>query len=165
MVLEPNSRGYWGMTYPTLAHSSTPKMKYSGINLTKYIWDLYERNYKTLMKEIEELNKWGNIFHVHVLLLVFSHSIMSNSLWPHGLQRTRLPCLPLSPRACSKSSIESVMPFDILSSVISFSCCLQSFPTSGSFPMSQLFAPGGQSISFSISPPNEYSGLISFRMD
>ena len=117
------------------------------------------------MKEIEELNKWGNIFHVHVLLSVFSHSVISNSLWPHGLQCTRLPCPSLSPRVCSKSSVESVMPFDILSSVVSFSCCLQSFSTSGSFPMSQLFAPGGQSISFSISPSSEYSGLIFFRMD
>ena len=55
----------------------------------------------------------------------------------------------------------------ISSSVIPFSC-LQSFPASGSFQMSQLFASGGQSIgsfSFSISPANEYSGLISFRID
>ena len=52
--------------------------------------------------------------------------------------------------------------------VTPFSSCLQSFPASGSFLMSQLFASGGQSIgefSFSISPSNEYSGLISFRID
>ena len=52
-------------------------------------------------------------------------------------------------------------------SVIFFSYCLQSFPASGSFPKSQFFASGVQSIgvfSFSISPSNEYSGLISFRM-
>ena len=53
----------------------------------------------------------------------------------------------------------------ISSSVINFSSRLQSFPASGSFPMSQLFASGGQSFSFSISPSNEYSGLISFRID
>ena len=54
----------------------------------------------------------------------------------------------------------------ISSSVIPFSSCPQSFPVSGSFPMSQLYASGGQSIfSFNISPSNEYSGLISFRMD
>ena len=53
------------------------------------------------------------------------------------------------------------------SSVIPFSSCLQSFPASGSFPVSQFFIPGGQSIgpSASIRPSNEYSGLISFRMD
>ena len=52
--------------------------------------------------------------------------------------------------------------------VVPFSSCLQSFPESGSFQMSQFFASGGQSIgvlAFNISPPNEYSGLISFRMD
>ena len=53
----------------------------------------------------------------------------------------------------------------ISSSVVPFSSCLQSFPTSGSFPVSQFFKSGGQSIGFSISPSNEYSGLISFRMD
>ena len=54
----------------------------------------------------------------------------------------------------------------ISSSVLPFSFCLQSFPASGSFPMSQLFTSGGQNYwSFSISPSNEYSGLISFRID
>ena len=65
-------------------------------------------------------------------------------------------------------SIESVMPSNISSSVIPFTSHLQSFPTSGSFQMSQLFASGGQkywSFSFNISPSNEHSGLISFRMD
>ena len=55
----------------------------------------------------------------------------------------------------------------ISSSVVPFSSCLQSFPGSGSFQMSQFYTSGGQSIgsfSFSISPSNEYSGLISFRM-
>ena len=54
------------------------------------------------------------------------------------------------------------------SSVIPFSSCPQSLPASGSFPVSQLFASGGQkywSFSFSIIPSNEYSGLVSFRMD
>ena len=65
------------------------------------------------------------------------------------------------------TSIESGCHPTISSSVVPFSSCLQSFPASGSFQMSQLFASGGQSISFSfsISPSNEYSGLISFRMD
>ena len=54
----------------------------------------------------------------------------------------------------------------ISSTVIPFSSCLQSFPASGSFPMSRFFTSGAQSIgfSFSISPSNEYSGLISFRI-
>ena len=64
-------------------------------------------------------------------------------------------------------STESGCHPTISSSVVPFSSCLQSSPASGSFQMSQLFASGGQSISFSfsISPSNEYSGLISFRMD
>ena len=56
----------------------------------------------------------------------------------------------------------------ISSSVVPFSACLQSFPASGSFPMSQFFTSSGQSIgsfSFSITPSSEYSGLVSFRMD
>ena len=60
------------------------------------------------------------------------------------------------------------MPSNNSSSVIPFSSCPQSFPASGSFPVSQLFALGGQSIvsfSFNISPSNEHPGLISFRMD
>jgi len=62
-------------------------------------------------------------------------------------------------------SIESVMTSNNLSSVVPFSSCFQSFPASGSFPRSQFFASGSRSFSFSISPSNEYSGLISFRMD
>ena len=64
-------------------------------------------------------------------------------------------------------SIKSVMPSNHPSSVVPFSSCLQSFPESGSFPVSQFFSSGGQSIgsfSFSIGLSNEYSGLISFRM-
>ena len=76
-------------------------------------------------------------------LFLFSHSVMSNSDTP-GLQHVRFPCPLQSPGACSKSC-----PFShpaISSSVIPFSC-LQSFPASGSFPMSQLFISGGQSLS------------------
>ena len=65
-------------------------------------------------------------------------------------------------------STESVMPSNILSSVVPFSSCLQSFPASGSFPMSPFFTSCGQSIeasALSISPSNEHSGLISFRID
>ena len=76
---------------------------------------------------------------------------MSDSL-PHcGLQHARLPCLLPSPGVCSNLSIELVMPFKHLSSVIPFSSCLQSCPASESFPMSQFFASDGQSIGISAS--------------
>ena len=98
----------------------------------------------------------------------FSCSVVSDSLWPHGLQQARLPCPSPTLKACSNSCLSNQWCHPtISSSVIPFSSHLQSFP-SGSFPMSQFFASGGQSIgsfSFSISPSNEYSGLISFRMD
>ena len=93
---------------------------------------------------------------------------MSDSLWPHGLQLTKLPCPSPTPRVYSNSCpLRQWCHPTISSSVIPFSFCRQSFPASGSFQMSQFFTSGGQSIgvSASISPSNEYSGLISFRMD
>ena len=92
---------------------------------------------------------------------------MSDSLWPHGLQHTRLPCSSLSPGVCSNSCpLSQWCHPNISSSVAPFSFCPQSFPASRSFPISQLFTSGGPSIwSFSISPSNEYSRLISFRID
>ena len=77
---------------------------------------------------------------------------MSDSLWPHELQHTRPPCPSPTPRVYSKSCPSSwwCHPF-ISSSVVPFSSCLQSFQASGSFPMSQLFAWGGQSIGVSAS--------------
>ena len=77
---------------------------------------------------------------------------MSNCLWPHGLQHLRLPCPSLSPGVCSNSCPLSWWCHPtISSSVIPFSSCSQSFPASGSFPVSQLFASGGLSIEVSAS--------------
>ena len=88
---------------------------------------------------------------------------MSNSLWPHGLQRARLPCPSPSPEIYSNSCpLSRWYHPTIASSATLFSSCPQSFP------LSQFFASGGQSIgasASSISPSNEHSGLISFRMD
>ena len=103
------------------------------------------------------------------LSVQFSCSVVSNSLQPHGLQHARLPCPSPTPAACS-NPCPSIWWYHqtISSSVVPFSSCLQSFPASGSFQMSQLFAWGGQSIGVSASTSvfsNEYSGLISFRMD
>ena len=83
--------------------------------------------------------------------MLYSCSVISDSLRPHGLQHARLPCPSLSPGACSNSCPLSWWCHPTISpSVIPFSSCFQSFPASGSFPVSQLF---------------EYSGLISFRID
>ena len=77
----------------------------------------------------------------------FSHSVLSDSLRPHGLQHTRLPCPSPFPEACSNSFPSSrwCHPTNS-SSVVPFSSCPQSFPAAGSFQMSQFFASGGQSI-------------------
>ena len=86
-------------------------------------------------------------------ILLLSHSVMSDSLWPHRLQHARPLCPSPSPRACS-----SLYPLSrwchptSSSSVIPFSSFLQSFPASGSFLVSWLFASGGQSIGASASP-------------
>ena len=105
----------------------------------------------------------------------FNHSVVSNSLQLHGLWHTRLPCPSPSPGACSNSCPSSWWCHPtISSSVVPFSYCLQSFPASGSFPRSQFFSSGGQSIgvlaSESILPMNiqdwfplELTGLISLE--
>ena len=97
----------------------------------------------------------------------FSRSLMSDSLWPHESQHTRPPCPSPTPRVYSKSCPSSRWCHPaISSSVIPFSSCPQSLPASGSFPLSQLFAWGGQSIGVSASASsNEHPGLISPRMD
>ena len=100
----------------------------------------------------------------------FSHSVMSDSLWPHGPQHARPPCPSPTPRVYPNSRPLSQWCHPAISSTaIPFSYCPQSFPASGSFQISQFFTSGGQTIgvsfSFNISPSNEHLGLSSFRMD
>ena len=91
------------------------------------------------------------MYSYHLLLLLFSHSVTSYYLWPHGLHHARLPCPSPSPGICSNSCpLSQWCHPTISSSVIPFSC-LQSFPISGSFLMSWLFISGGQSIGVSAS--------------
>ena len=95
---------------------------------------------------------------------------MSDSLWPHGLQHTRLPCPSPTPGACSNSHpLSQWCHPTISSSVMPFSSCAQSFPASGYFPRSQFFASGGQSIGVSASMniqdwfPLKWTGWISLQ--
>ena len=106
-------------------------------------------------------------------IVQFSHSVVSNSLWPHGLQHIRLPCPSPTPRVYSNSCPLSWWCHPtISSSVVPFFSCLQSFPASGSFTMSQFFASSGQSAetSASVLPMNiqdlfplGLTGLISLQ--
>ena len=110
-----------------------------------------------------------------VVSVQFSLSVMSDSLWPHGLQHTRLPCPPSTPGAYSNSCPSSQWCHPtISSSVVPFFSHLQSFPASGSFQMSQFFPLGSQNIDASASAsvlpmniqdwfPLEWTGLISFQ--
>ena len=93
--------------------------------------------------------------HAHYnLLLWFSCSVVSNSLRPHGLQHARLPCVSLSPGVYSNS-------------IVAFSSCPQSFPAWGSFPVSQLFTPGVQTIGSLVSAsvlPMNIQGWFPLRL-
>ena len=101
----------------------------------------------------------------------FSCSVVSSSLWPHGLQHIRPPCPSPTPRACWNSCPLSQWCHPTLSSsVIPFSSWLQSFSASGSFPRSQFFTSGGQSIGASASASvlpiyiqDWFPGLISLQ--
>ena len=89
-------------------------------------------------------------FRMHIISVQFSCSVMSNSLWPHGLYHARLPCLSPTPRVYSNScSLSRWCHPTISSSVVPFSCP-QSFLGTGSFQMSQ-FSSGGLSIGVSVS--------------
>ena len=101
---------------------------------------------------------------IELPLLLFSHSVVSDSFQPHGLQHTRILWPSSSPRTHSNSSLSSQWCHPtILSSVIPFPFCLQSFPASGAFPMSQLFASEGQGVgasaSASVLPVNIQDGF------
>ena len=104
-----------------------------------------------------------------IQLVQFSHSVITNSLRPHGLQHARLPCPSPTPGVYSNSCPLSWWCHPtISSSVVPFSSCLQSFPNIRVFSNESVIRirwPKYWSFSFSISPSNEHSGLISFRMD
>ena len=102
-------------------------------------------------------------------LLLFSRSVMSNPFWPHGLQHTRLPCPLLSPGAYSNScplnrwchpTLSSCHPLLLLPSIFH---SIRIFSNESALCSHQVAK--DWSFSFSISTSNEYSGLISFKMD
>ena len=100
-------------------------------------------------------------------MLLFTCSVMSDSLWPHGLQYARPPCPSPTPGVYPNSCpLSQWWHPTISSSVVPFSSCLQSFPASGSFPMSQFFTSGSQSIGASTSVlPMNIQGLFSLGLN
>ena len=136
-----------------------------------------KRKYKICFLSWIDLNdnwlpkaKIGAIYCMLIASVQFSHSVMSDSLQPHGLQHTRLPCLSPTPGACSNSCPSS--QWCIPSNHLILYCPLLLPPSI--FPSIRVYSnesilhirwPKYWSFSFSISPSNEYSGLISFRID
>ena len=139
---------------PVLLPGKSYGQRSTGLQRARHNWNDWTRSAMKFLSFHQP--SWG--------YLLFSHSVVYDSLWPHGLQHARLPCPSSSPGTCSLS--RWCHP-TILSSVFPFSSCLLSFPSSGSFLMSCLFLHirWPKDWHFSISPSNEYSGPISFRMD
>ena len=125
-------------SYP-LGHqqNSSPKFK----KKKKIQWTYFISNCQSVEGNSNNLRIFPLCFN---LLLLFSHQVMSDSSWPHELQHASLPCPSLSPGVCLNLCplIQGCHP-TVSSSVIPFGCP-PSFPASESFPMSRLFASGGQ---------------------
>ena len=136
----------------------------------------YKKHWEIILWN-RRLKVWNHFHSTNTFLTLnqFNHSVMSDSLQPHELQHTRPPCPSptpgVHPNPCPSS--RWCHPA-ISSSVVPFSSCPQSFPASGSFQMSQLFASGGQSIGISASTsilplntqdwcPLEWTGWISLQ--
>ena len=109
----------------------------ASVSSSKVLWN-------TIVPEcLSQLKTRGLGFHQ------FNNSVMSDSLQPHRLQHTRLPCPSPSPRVCSKSCPLSWWCHPTISSHFPLFSCHQYFPASGSFPRNQFFTLGGQSIGVS----------------
>ena len=116
----------------------------TGLEKVSFHSNLKERHCQRMLKLLHNCT--------HLSSVQFSRSVMSNSLRPHELQHARPPCPSPSPRVHSNSCPLSQWCYPAISfSVVHFSSCPQSLPASGSFPMSQLFSWGGQSIGVSAS--------------
>ena len=120
-----------------------------------FMWSILKNVPSALEKNVlSAAFRWNAVFMYIKLIwssVQFSHSVMSDSLRPHELQYTRPPCPLLTPGVHPNPCPLRWCHPTISSSVIPFSSCLQSFPASGSFPMTQLFTSAGQSIGVSAS--------------
>ena len=123
--------------YPTIWHNSDPIYVKTGSAPTGWNFS------PTKLTPTSDANHKSRLLPMILISKVQLLSV-SDSWWPQGLQNARLPCPSPTPGACSNSSPSSQWCHQtISSSVIPFSSCLQSYPASGSFQMSQLFASGG----------------------
>ena len=128
-----------------------------------------EESEKAGLKQHSKQQKNHGIRSYQFSSVQFSRSVMSNSLWPHGLQHARPPCPSPNPGVYSNSCpLSRWCHPTVSSSVIPFSSCLQIFPSIRVFSNESVHCirwPKYWSFSFNISPSNEHPGLISFTMD
>ena len=132
------------------------QIKYTGVTLVHHmsilfpqLRQVYQHMDQGLLSETCKENDLG---HKHLVAIQFSHSVVSDSFWHHGLQHARLPCPSPTPGAYSNSCPSSRWCHPtISSSVVPFSSCLQSFPESEYFLISRFFTSGGPSIGVSAS--------------
>ena len=143
----------WTTVLGAAKHQMTERQHFHFHMLVLYLRNIICNIWHNHVNSTQFINNFQKILlliHIPCSLKIsvqFSHSVVSNSLWLHGLQRARLPCPPSTPRACSNSCpLSQWCHTTVSSSVGPFSHCLQSFSASGSFPKSQFFASGGQSI-------------------
>ena len=133
--------------WTSLATSELPSSLVSTPTIVSLAWEWMPQNPSVLYKQ-QKVNGLNDVAALLAFIssVQFSHSVVSNSLQPHGLQHTRLPCPSPTPGAYWNSCPLSQWCNPTISSyVVPFSLCLQSFQASGSLQMSQFFAPGGQS--------------------
>ena len=149
-----------GFYVPGISHGR--QLEWVAISFSRgYSWPRYQTHISCSGRQI--LYNWATSISSVQL------SVVSNSLWPHGLQHARPPCPSPTPGVYSNSCPLSWWCHSTISSSgIPFSSWLQSFPASGSFLMSQFFASGVPTIGVSAlasGSSSEYSGLISFRLN
>ena len=133
---------FWKWTWKALFQAVQKLARVRGANSSLFLKCLERHSWaKMLLKHNEGQwsekyhRNWKHILHGHITDMLFSYSVMSNSLWPHGLQHIRLLCPSPSPRACSNSCpLSQWCHSTISSSVVPFSFCLPSFLASGAFP-------------------------------
>ena len=144
---------------PTNSCSSDQFEFFSKENVLNWCQYIY---FKSKIPHILTITRWTHFIKTQVFLLLFSLQFVSDSLWCHRLQDTRFPCPSPSLRVCPNSCPLIWWCNTITSSSVTLvSFCLQYFPASGSFPMSQLFLSGGQSTGASPSasvPPVSIQG-------
>ena len=157
------------MNNPNVTNHMVVWVRPNAVALKKYVrWMLLRCGSLRKVKH----RRWKGISPItvgNISSVLFSCSVVSDSLWPSGLQHARPPCPSSTPGVYSNSCpLSRWCHPTVSSSVIPFSSCLQASPVSGSFSNESALCirwPKYWSFSFNISPYSEYSGLISLRID